>query len=231
MEIADIFVVNKADREGRRSDGGVDRGDLSLQTLRRRGVAAADRQDRGDHRRGRGRAAGRRSSGSARTPQRHARRAAPCARRVPAAELLAQRFVQHVERRVLGAGEFERLLDRIADARDRSLHGGRRRSWPTLGSRVATMKATSRSRRHRGGGPRAALAFYRDALGLEVEAPEDVPSQRVRAHFIPVGRVGPRAARGDRRRLADREVRREARSRPAPHHAAGRRHRARRWRS
>src|SRR4029453_8806251 len=33
----------------------------------------------------------------------------------------------------------------------------------------------------------AALAFYRDALGLAVEAPEDVSSQRVRAHFIPVG--------------------------------------------
>ena len=32
-----------------------------------------------------------------------------------------------------------------------------------------------------------ALAFYRDALGLHVEAPEDVRSQRVRAHFIPVG--------------------------------------------
>jgi len=32
----------------------------------------------------------------------------------------------------------------------------------------------------------AALAFYRDALGLAVEAPEDVSSQRVRAHFIPV---------------------------------------------
>ena len=33
----------------------------------------------------------------------------------------------------------------------------------------------------------AALAFYRDALGLEVEAPEEVVSQRVRAHFVPVG--------------------------------------------
>ena len=32
-----------------------------------------------------------------------------------------------------------------------------------------------------------ALAFYRDALGLEVEPAEDVPSQRVRAHFVPVG--------------------------------------------
>src|SRR6266853_5583580 len=33
----------------------------------------------------------------------------------------------------------------------------------------------------------AALAFYRDALGLEVEAPEEVASQKVRAHFLPVG--------------------------------------------
>jgi methylmalonyl-CoA/ethylmalonyl-CoA epimerase len=32
-----------------------------------------------------------------------------------------------------------------------------------------------------------ALSFYRDALGLDVEAPEEVPSQRVRAYFIPVG--------------------------------------------
>jgi methylmalonyl-CoA epimerase len=32
-----------------------------------------------------------------------------------------------------------------------------------------------------------ALAFYRDALGLEVEAPEDVASQHVRAHLIRVG--------------------------------------------
>ena len=33
----------------------------------------------------------------------------------------------------------------------------------------------------------AALAFYRDALGLDVEDAENVASQRVRAHFIPVG--------------------------------------------
>jgi methylmalonyl-CoA/ethylmalonyl-CoA epimerase len=31
-----------------------------------------------------------------------------------------------------------------------------------------------------------ALAFYRDALGLDIEVPEEVPSQRVRAHFIPL---------------------------------------------
>ena len=33
----------------------------------------------------------------------------------------------------------------------------------------------------------ASLAFFRDALGLELDAPEDVPSQRVRAHFLPAG--------------------------------------------
>jgi methylmalonyl-CoA epimerase len=32
-----------------------------------------------------------------------------------------------------------------------------------------------------------ALAFYRDALGLHVEIPEEIASERVRAHFIPVG--------------------------------------------
>lgn len=32
-----------------------------------------------------------------------------------------------------------------------------------------------------------ALAFYRDALGLHVEPPEEVASQRVRAHFLPLG--------------------------------------------
>jgi methylmalonyl-CoA epimerase len=33
----------------------------------------------------------------------------------------------------------------------------------------------------------AALAFYRDAIGLEVEASEEVVSQDVRAHVVPVG--------------------------------------------
>jgi methylmalonyl-CoA epimerase len=33
----------------------------------------------------------------------------------------------------------------------------------------------------------ASLAFFRDALGLEVEGAEDVASQHVRAHFVPTG--------------------------------------------
>src|ERR1019366_6491381 len=33
----------------------------------------------------------------------------------------------------------------------------------------------------------AALTFYRDALGLDVDAPEEIVSQHVRAHFIATG--------------------------------------------
>ena len=33
----------------------------------------------------------------------------------------------------------------------------------------------------------ASLRFFRDALGLEVEAPEEVPSQQVRVTFLPAG--------------------------------------------
>lgn len=33
----------------------------------------------------------------------------------------------------------------------------------------------------------AALRFYRDALGLEIEGIEEVPTERVRTHFLPVG--------------------------------------------
>src|SRR6478672_2784093 len=40
----------------------------------------------------------------------------------------------------------------------------------------------------------AALQFYREALGLEVETPEDVPNQQVQAHFVPVGQSSDRGA-------------------------------------
>ena len=70
---------------------------------------------------------------------------------------------------------------------------------PTASSRASSLTAgraarTARERRRRSitsASPSAeleqALAFYRDALGLSVEAPEEVASQRVRAHFIPAG--------------------------------------------
>ena len=50
MEIADIFVVNKADREGADRLGRVDRGASVAADVRRRAMAAADPEDRGDDR-------------------------------------------------------------------------------------------------------------------------------------------------------------------------------------
>ena len=78
-----------------------------------------------------------------------------------------------------------------------------------------------------------ALAFYRDELGLEVEAPELVASQGVRAHFVVLDPAAPiRAASRwncwrPRRGLADCQVYREARARDPPHRppsARSRRH-------
>jgi methylmalonyl-CoA/ethylmalonyl-CoA epimerase len=43
-----------------------------------------------------------------------------------------------------------------------------------------------------------ALAFYRDALGLEIEPAEEVPSQRVRARFIRLGDTGAPGVKAER---------------------------------
>lgn len=113
MEIADIFVVNKADREGADRTVASIEANLSLQTFAPdawrppilkteattgQGVQALVATIEGF----RIHTAG--SQGS--------RRRARAEFRVR--ELLAQRFVQHVEREVLDAGEFQGILDRIA---------------------------------------------------------------------------------------------------------------------
>ena len=69
-----------------------------------------------------------------------------------------------------------------------------------------------------------ALAFYRDALGLEIEAPEEVASQRVRAHFIPAGDAALELleATADDSPIAKYVAKRGPG--PAPHHPARRRH-------
>ena len=114
MEIADIFVVNKADREGAdRTVASID-ANLSLQTF-----AAGEWRPpilKTEATTGQGvpellatierfRAHTAESQG--------VRRRARAEFRVR--ELLAQRFVQHVEQQVLGAGELRGILDRIAD--------------------------------------------------------------------------------------------------------------------
>jgi LAO/AO transport system kinase len=113
MEIADIFVVNKADREGADRTVASIEANLALQTFAPEvwrppilkteattGAGVAELVATIDRFRTHTAA----SQGS--------RRRARAEFRVR--ELLAQRFVQHVEQRVLVKGEFEALLDRIA---------------------------------------------------------------------------------------------------------------------
>jgi GTPase len=113
MEIADIFVVNKADREGADRTSASIEANLSLQTFApgewrppivkteaTTGRGVAELLDAIE----RFRAHTAASQG--------ARRRARAEYRLR--ELLAQRFVQHVERQVLSDGEFNRILDRIA---------------------------------------------------------------------------------------------------------------------
>ena len=188
MEIADIFVVNKADREG------ADRTVASIEAMLSLESFAAGRWRppivKTEATTGKGvpelvETIDRFKAHTAATLGE--RRRARAEFRVR--ELMAHRFVQHVENRVLAAGEFERLLDRIAARetdpysvvddvfgralRDQLARPSGRASLDHVGIAVGDLQQ--------------ALAFYRDALGLEVEAPEEVASQRVRAHFIPTG--------------------------------------------
>jgi LAO/AO transport system kinase len=116
MEIADIFVVNKADRDGAdRLTAAID-SNLALQTY----TAGEWRPPivKTEATTGRGvpelwSAIGRFRQHSAGTRARRLRARHEFRLR----ELLTHRFLDHVERRVLAPGEFEALLDRIA-ARD-----------------------------------------------------------------------------------------------------------------
>ena len=189
MEIADIFVVNKADREGADRTVASIEANLSLQTFapgqwRPPIVKTEATTGRGvpelleTIERFRAHTAG--SQGGRRRARAEFR----------LRELLAQRFVQHVERRVLDAGEFEHLLDRIAarevdpytavdEICNRALKGASAKAvLDHIGIAVSNLDE--------------ALAFYRDALGLEIAAPEEVPSQHVRAHVIPLDGPGER---------------------------------------
>ena len=113
MEIADIFVVNKADREGADRTVASIETNLSLQTfgpnewrppiLKTEATTGKGIPDLLE---------------SIQRFRVHTTAAQGQRRRVRAEfrlrELLARRFLQHVEERVLDAGEFDRFLDRIA---------------------------------------------------------------------------------------------------------------------
>ena len=113
MEIADIFVVNKADREGADRTVASIEANLSLQTfapgewrppiLKTEATAGRGVPELLE--------AIERFRGHTEATQ-GARRRARAEFRLR--ELLAQRFLQHVEHRVLDAGQFDRILDRMA---------------------------------------------------------------------------------------------------------------------
>jgi len=113
MEIADIFVVNKADREGADRTVASIEANLSLQTFApaewrppivkteaTTGRGVPDLLDAIDRFRA--------HTAAAQGKRRRARA------EYRLRELLAQRFLQHVEGDVLADGEFGRILDRIA---------------------------------------------------------------------------------------------------------------------
>jgi LAO/AO transport system kinase len=186
MEIADIFVVNKADREGADRTVASIEAMLSLESYEGRwrppivkteattGKGVPELVEQIERFRA--------HTASALGERRRARA------EFRVRQLLADWFVHHVERNVLVPGEFAALLDRIAEREtdpytvvdqisSRALAGPARPSdratLDHVGIAVADLTA--------------AISFYRDALGLEIEAPEEIASQRVRAHFIPAG--------------------------------------------
>jgi LAO/AO transport system kinase len=193
MEIADIFVINKADREGADRTVASVEAMLSLETYgpgRWRPPIVKTEATTGKGL----------PELAAQIDQFRAHTAAALGERRRARaefrvkQLLADRFVQHVERSVLSAGEFEGFLDAIA-ARDtdpysvvdeissRALAGSETRDVKVAQTGGVVIDHVGVAVSDLGD----AVKFYRDALGLEVEAPEEVASQRVRAHFIPTG--------------------------------------------
>ena len=72
------------------------------------------------------------------------------------------------------------------------------------------------------GGLDEALAFYRDALGLEVSTVHEVPGDRVRTVFVPVGESSLELLEATEPGFGHRGIRRPPRARTASHHAGGR---------
>jgi LAO/AO transport system kinase len=190
MEIADIFVVNKADREG------ADRTAASIEMM-----LTLEQRPEGEWRppvlrteatAGRGvrellemiemfRA----QSG----PSLGARRRARAEWRLR--EILDRTFMQHLEHVVLDPGEFAAIVDRI-ERREVDPYG----AAGDVMARAFTARALTA--RHADREPRhaidhvgvavadvtASLAFFAGVLGLSVDEPEEVPGRGVRVRFV-----------------------------------------------
>jgi len=195
MEIADIFVVNKADRDG------ADRTVASIESL-----LALQAFEPDDWRPPVVKTVATTGAGVddlmlAIGRFRDHTRATLGARRKARAEyrlreILGRRFLEQVEGEVLQPGEFEVLLDRIA-AREVDPYSAAAGIMARATSPANAPGPIERGADH----PPArldhvgvavrdlgeALAFYRDALGLEPDPAEVVASQRVRVQFLPLG--------------------------------------------
>ena len=183
MEIADIFVVNKADREGADRTAASIETMLSLEhwpaeawkppvvrTVATTGAGLPELVQTIETFRART------------TEEQGARRRARAEWRLK--ELLSRRFMQHIDGRVLGPGEFDQLLDRIA-AREidpyaaaesvivRALGADARVSMPLDHVGIAVRDAAG------------FVSLFESLVGLKTDAPEVIGQHRLR--FVDAG--------------------------------------------
>jgi LAO/AO transport system kinase len=183
MEIADIFVINKADREGADRMVAAVEGMLGLQpdvrtppvlkTEATGGVGVEALVDALD----------RCLADPAGLADRRRARSAFRLR-----EMLAAAFMQRA-REVVPAAELEALADAINDRTTDPYAAATRVLARVLATSGPTDAATPRLD-HVGiavADLESALGFYRDALGLPATAVTEVPTEHVRATFLPVG--------------------------------------------
>ena len=207
MEIADIFVVNKADRDGADRLVQSVSAMLSLATVQPKASGADPSGPRDQWRppilkteatTGTGVAELIDAIAKFRAHSESMRMARQRARQeYRLRDLLSHRLIQDVEQ-TLPEGELQRVIDGIVDRKVDPYSATTAIITTVRGAGPATPPVPGR----RGpAGPKPvldhvgiavqdiekALAFFRDALGLDAGVPEDVRSQRVRAHFIPVG--------------------------------------------
>ena len=195
MEIADLFVVNKADHAGAdravaeiktmlglNEYGPDDWPPPVLQTCATDGIGVDDVVDTVDRFRAR--------AGDVAERRRQARI------RGRIRQLVSDGFLEHAEHRVLKPGAFDRVVNQVAGAEvdpytaadavmDQALRS------PLGANRLDDAQPTTGVLEHIGIAVRdldTAVEFYRDALGLELEGVEEVvSSQQVRAQFVSAG--------------------------------------------
>jgi LAO/AO transport system kinase len=189
MEIADIFVVNKADREG------AERTAASIESMLSLGKPPAGTWRppvlRTEATTGRGVRELVERIGQFRQqadPTLGVRRRARAEWRLR--EILGRRLMRYVEDEVLGPGEFGQLLNRVVD---RSVDPYR--AVETVMARAVGVKAvraapTAVSVDHVGIAVKDVsdlIAFFQGVLGIGAESPVDVDAQQVRVRFLDTG--------------------------------------------